>query len=266
MDAAQVRVDPQAAQPASDGGSTDVRVALDRTIYRAGEPIGVDADASESQGSALLTFESALGVEVRVVRVTSGHARAQFRAVDAAGELRAGAAFVRDGALEWSTTPIALAAPGRPRASHLTLAGTQYAAGALAKIAVEAGAGSGTFVVRISHGAPSGSALFASAPALLSIGVSSTQDSAPETATWHPWVRSTGDRAQVMGFVRRTQPPPELSLSEADTQSVSWQIVHSDGERIAVALPERSGRYDVSVLEIADDGSVSAGSSSIVVR
>jgi hypothetical protein len=267
MDAAQVRIDPQAAQPASDGGSADVRIALDKATYRAGEAIGVDASASGSQGAALITFEGALGVDTHVLRVAGGHARAEFRAVDAAGELRAGAAFVRDGALEWSTVPISLAAPGRPGAAHFTLAGDQYAPGALAKLSVDGGGGSGTFIVRISRGAPSGSAFFASAPALLAIGVTSTQDSAPETATWHPWVRSTGgDRAQVLGFVRRTQPPPELSLSEADTQAVSWQIVHGNGERIAIALPERSGRYDVSILAIADDGSVSAGSSSIVVR
>jgi hypothetical protein len=266
MDAAQVRVDPQATQPASDSGSADVRITLDRATYRAGEPLGVDASAPGSQGWALITFDSALGVETRVVRVSGGRAGARFRALDAAGELRVGAAFVRDGALEWSTVPVSLAAPGRPRAAHFTLAGDQYAPGALAKISIDGDGGSGTFIVRISRGSPSGSALFASAPALLAIGVTSTQDSAPETATWHPWVRSTGDRAQVLGFVRRTQPPPELSLSEADTAAVSWQIVHGDGDRIAVALPERSGSYDVSVLAIADDGSVSAGSSAIVVR
>lgn len=265
MDAAQVRIDPQAAQPESNEGSADVRVRLDRPSYRAGEPIGVDAEVPGSQGAALVTFESALGVETRVVRIAGGRAAAEFRAIDAAGELRVGAAFVRDGALEWSTVELSLAAAGRPRAGHFTLAEAPYAPGEVAKIASDDD-GSGTFVVRVSRGVPSGSALFASAPALLAIGVTSTQDSAPEAATWHPWVHSTGDRAQVLGFVRRTEPPPELLLSEADTEAVLWQVERGDGRRIAVALPERSGRYEVSVLAIADDGSVSAGSSSIVVR
>jgi hypothetical protein len=265
-DAAQVLIDPQGAQPASDAGSGDVRIGLDRTTYRAGELVGIDATAPGAQGAALITLESELGIETHVVKVGAGRAAAGFRAVDAAGEVRAGAAFVRDGALEWSALPVSLAAPGRPRAARFRLAAAQYAPGALAKIAIDDAGGGGTYVIRISRGAPSGSALFASAPALLAIGVTSTQDSAPEAVTWHPWVRSTGDRAQVLGFVRRTQPPPELSLSEADTEAVSWQIVRGDGERIAVALPESSGRYDLSVLAIAEDGSVSAASSSIVVR
>lgn len=267
MDAAQVRVDPQAASPASDGGSANVRIALDRAIYHPGDEITVDAESAGSPGEALITFESALGVETRVEKTTGGRAVARLRAVDAAGELSVGAAFVHDGALEWSTVPIALAAPGRPRAEPLSLGSAEYAPGQAVKIAFGGGAvGSGTFVVRISRGTPSGSALFASAPALLAIGVTTTQNSAPETATWHPWVRSTGDRAQVLGFVRRTQPPPELSLAQADTQAVSWDVTRADGAGIAVALPERSGRYELSVLGIADDGSVGAGSSTIVVR
>lgn len=266
MDAAQVRVDPQAPQPQADEGSTGVRITLDRPTYRAGEAIAVDASSPGSQGCALITFESALGVETRVVRSSGGRATTSFRAVDAAGELRVGAAFVRDGTLQWSSVSLPLAAPGRPRPARFILSQAQYAPGEVAKIAVDGEGGSGTFVVRISRQAPSGSALFSSAPALLAIGVTSTEDSAPEATTWHPWVRSTGDRAQVLGFVRRTQPPPELSLSEADTEAVSWQVVHGDGQRIAVELPQQAGRYDVSVLAIADDGSVSAGSSSIVVR
>jgi hypothetical protein len=79
-------------------------------------------------------------------------------------------------------------------------------------------------------------------------------------------VNSTGEHAQVLGFVRRTQPPPELELAEADSEAVWWNVARTDGQGIAVELPSRSGRYDLSVLGISDDGSVSAGSSTVVLR
>ncbi|MGA8575908.1 MAG: hypothetical protein WB609_09570, partial [Candidatus Cybelea sp.] len=267
IDAAQVRIDPQAVAPAAEGGSANVRIRFDRDVYRPGDEIAVDAEAPGSQGVALITFESALGVDLRVARVVQGHAVARLRASDAAGELRVGAAFVRDGAIEWNTAPVALTAPGRPHSAQLSIESGAFAPGAATNVSFDGTpAGPGTFVVRISRGAPSGSALFRSAPSLLAIGVSTTQNSAPETTTWHPWVRSTGDRAQALGFVRRTQPPPEASLAQAETEAVSWEVARAARGTIAVELPTRSGRYDLSVLGIADDGSVIAGSSTVVVR
>jgi hypothetical protein len=65
--------------------------------------------------------------------------------------------------------------------------------------------------------------------------------------------------------VRRTQPPPE-SLAQADTAAVAWSVARGAPEGIPLSLPARSGRYTVSVLDICDDGSVSAGSSTVVVR
>ncbi len=267
MDAAQVTVDPQAAAAATGGASPNVGIRLDRQTYRPGENVNVDAAAPGAQGDALITFESALGVAFRVASAAGGHASARLRAIDAAGELRVGAAFVHDGALEWSTVPVALAAPGRPGSAQLAMTSAEFSPGTDAKIAFAgASQGVGTFVVRISRGAPSGSAFFASAPELLGIGVTTTQSGAPEAATWHPWVRSTGDQAQALGFVRRTAPPPELSLAQADAQAVSWDVARGDSGGIAVTVPQRSGRYDLSVLDISDDGSVSAASSTIVVK
>jgi hypothetical protein len=267
MDAVQVRIDPQAATPTTDAGSANVHIGLDRPTYHPEDQVTVDADAADAKGEALITFESALGVQVRVTKTVGGHAVARLRAVDAAGELRVGAAFVRDGALEWSTVPVALAAAGRPHSDQLSLGGTQFAPGAAAKVSFNGSAfGSGTFVVRVSRGAPSGSALFASAPALLSIGVSTTQNSASESATWHPSINSTGNRAQVLGFVRHTQAPPELSLAQSETLAISWNVGRTDASEMAVPLPASPGRYDLSVLGISDDGSVTAGSSTIVVR
>ncbi|HYL27995.1 MAG TPA: hypothetical protein VEW74_09190 [Candidatus Nitrosotalea sp.] len=265
MDEAQVRVDPQAAAPAIEGGDPNVRITLDRRTYRSGEEIVVNAEDPGAQGVALITYESALGIEHRIARIANGRASAQLRAVDSAGELRVGAAFVRDGSIEWNSTPIVLSAPGRPREAQVAVKSDVLSAQKPARVELDGAAGSGTFVVRISRGAASGSALFASAPSLLSIGVTTTQNSASQTATWHPWVNATGERAQVLGFERRTQAPPELSLAQADTQAVSWDVARGQGGGVNVVLPAR-GRYELSVLGIADDGSVSAAASTIEVH
>ncbi|MBV8582848.1 MAG: hypothetical protein JO241_02545 [Candidatus Eremiobacteraeota bacterium] len=126
--------------------------------------------------------------------------------------------------------------------------------------------GQGTLIVRISRGTPSGSALFDSAPSLLEIGVATTQTSAPAAVTWHPWVDSTGDHAQVLGFVRRSQPPHTVELAQAETQAVSWSVNRSNDASIAVQMPAQSGKYTLSLLDISDDGSVTAGSSIVTVR
>jgi hypothetical protein len=266
VDAAQVQIDPQALAAAGDGTSADVHLALDRNSYRSGEEVTVNADAAGSQGEALITFESALGIQARALRIAGGRAVAHLRAVDAAGGVSVGAAFVRDGAIEWTTQSLALTAPGRPHFTRIANTNAEFAQGEAAKIALDGGAARGTFVVRISRGAPSGSAVFSSAPALLAIGVTTTQNSAPQALTWHPSVNSTGDRAQILGFVRRSQPPPEISLAQADTQAIAWSVARAGADGIAVALPQRSGRYTLSVLDIGDDGSVSEASSIVVVR
>jgi hypothetical protein len=126
--------------------------------------------------------------------------------------------------------------------------------------------GSGTTIVRISRGAPSGGALFESAPALLAVGLAATQVSAPEGTTWHPWVDSTGEHAQVLGFERRSSPPQHLTLEQADTQAVWWNVAHYDGAGITVQMPSTRGRYTLSILTITDDGRVIAASSPITVQ
>jgi hypothetical protein len=267
-DAGAVQVDAHAADPAAaDASSGDVRVTLDRSVYRSGQEVAVAAHAPGAQGDALITLESALGTPATVVPANGGDASARFRVVDSTGALRVGAAFVNGGAMEWTSVPLPLNAPGRPDDATLSLAaGDRYAPGETAKIVlIGAPAVRGTLVVRVSRGEPSGSAVFDSAPALLAVGLTTTQTSAPAAVTWHPWVDSTGEHAAVLGFVRRTQ-PPAISLAQADTGAVSWSVARVDGDAVAVQMPAQSGRYTVSVLDIADDGSVSAGSSDVVVR
>lgn len=268
MDAAQVQIDAEAPAASAQGDDADVQIALEKTLYHAGDDITVTANAPNTpgaQGNALMTLESALGVQVSVAPINNGQAVARFHAADAAGALEAGAAFVQNGAIKWNTAAVKLAAPGRPQFAPLVLPEQQFAPNQNTSVALD-GAAPGTFIVRISRGEPSGSALFDSAPDLLGIGVTTTQSSAPAAVTWHPWVDSNGDRAQVLGFERRTEAPPEIALGQAETDAVWWDIARGNAGRVAVQMPARSGRYILSVLDISDDGSVSAGSSTVVVR
>jgi len=258
-DAAQVDIVAQATQDTSANGSSDVHVSLDRPSYGAGADIRVEASLSGAQGDALITLESATGAATAVIATNGGRASTTFKAVDVPGELRVGAAFVRDGAIEWSSAPLVLDAPGRPQTVALTIGGgTLSLAGAQP--------GSGTLVVRVSRGAPSGSALFDSAPSLMAVGTAATQVTAPAGRTWHPWVDSTGEHAQILGFERRSAQPADLTISDADTQAVQWNVLRDDGHPIPLQLPATRGRYTISVMKISDDGRVLAGSSTIVVQ
>ncbi len=266
MDAAQVQVDPAAPSGSTDGRSSNVRIALDKDAYRANETMTIRADASGAQGKAFISFESAVGTQVQVVPVARGEAVARLRAFNAAGDLRIGTAVVRNGAIEWNTVPVALSAAGRPETSRVALGRSEFAAGAAATIGLDGTNQRATTVVRISRVAPSGSAMFGSAPALLSIGSATTQNSASATPTWHPGVNSTGDHAAMLGFVRRSQPPIDVSLPEAYTESLTWTAVRTSTDAIPITLPQTKGEYTLSILAICDDGSVAAGSSTILVR
>lgn len=267
MDAAQIQVEPQTLQSQNVQANRSVEIRLDRKRYSAGEQVRVRAGLTGAQGSALLTLESASGTQVRVVPVHQGGASASFRVNDEPGVLSAGAAFVRDGALQWDSTPIELDAPGRPLSASVELDKNAYepAAAAVAKI-TGAAPGAGTLIARITRGAPSGSALFVNAPDLLAIGTTATQDTAPEGASWHPWVDSTGAHAIVQSFARRTAPPADLTMTQADTASLFWRVERQTGDTVQFHVPETPGKYVLSLLKIDDDGRVAAASADLIVR
>jgi hypothetical protein len=267
MDADQVDIVPQATQDTSLNGSSNVRITLDRVSYRADEEAYVDAEVDGAAGDALITLESATGTQSVVAPVHDGRASATIRVTDSMGDLRVGAAFVRDGSIAWSTVPLLLDAPGRPMPGVLIVPDAGMQPAATMNVGMrDVSDVRGTAFVRISRGAPTGSALFSSAPALLAIGLTATQVTAPEGTTWHPWVDSTGEHAQVIVFERRTAPPQNLSLEQADTQAVSWSVLQDDGSTLPVQLPPERGRYTMSVLVVDDDGRVISASLPIVVQ
>ncbi|MDQ2872514.1 MAG: hypothetical protein M3R35_05250 [Candidatus Eremiobacteraeota bacterium] len=266
MDAQQVQVVPQALQQTERTNSGDVAISLDRSHYSAGEPVRANAALDGAHGDALLTFESALGTQTALVAASGGRAKASLRALDAPGALSVGAALVTAGTLRWSTMPLAVDGPGRPEPFALRLDREHYAPGSLAKVSLESmRSGSGTFAVRVASGVPSGSALFASAPQLLAIDTTSSQDSAPAEPAWHPWVDSTGNHAQIITFAQRGSPPQDLTLADSDTRNLYWKVDRSTGGSLAVPVPSTPGTYTLSVLKISDDGAVSAGAADLVV-
>jgi hypothetical protein len=267
MDAAQVQVEPQTMETQDAQGSRNVAISLDRQRYTAGESAHVNALLGGAQGSALLTLETPDRTDVRVVNVSGGRATASFHIADAAGVLAAGAVFVRDGALQWSTVPLVVDAPGRPLAATLQLDKAAYLPGATAQVKIaDVRPGSGTAFVRITRGTPTGSALFTSAPDLLAIGTTGTQDTAPQGSSWHPWVDSTGNHALIQTFARRTAPPDDLTMTQADTASVFWTVDRHSGDSLSVPVPSSKGKYVISLLKIDDDGRVTAASTDLVVQ
>jgi len=262
-DAAQVEVASQ-ADASTDDSSAGVRIATDRALYRAGDTVRASATDAGAVGDVLLGLEDALGAEFAVVPSANGAAGATFRVADAPGAVRAGAAFVRDGALEWNVAPVALDAPGRSIAGAFGDVSAPMHPGAI--VAVPMPGGAGTVIVRVSRGAPSGGAAFESAPGMLDVDVTSTVSSAPADATWHPWVDASGQHAPLLGFARRSQPSPEALLAQSDSRAVSWKVGRATAAGFDLTLPSEAGRYVLSVLRIDDDGRVTAATSNIEVR
>ena len=160
-----------------------------------------------SQGDALITFESALGV-ANSVAATSGRPRGREAARRRRGrgaERRRRVRSRRRDRVEYRSAVALRAGTAAPRRA-LSVRSDHFAPGEDARVSFEQGGeGRGTFVVRISRGTPSGSALFSSAPALLAIGLTTTQSSAPE-----------GDHlASVGGFDRRPRADARLRSADA---------------------------------------------------
>lgn len=268
MDAAALQVEPQTIESQGPRASAGVGIVLDRSRYNAGETAQVHAFLAGAQGSALITFESGSRTLEHVVAVRDGRASVALRVNDAPGTLAVGAAFVRDGALQWSSIPLTVDAPGRPVAAQVTLDRPAYSPGSTASAHLRNVRPSpGTVIVRVTKSAPTGSAVFETAPELLAIGSTTTQDSAVDGDSWHPWVDSSGDHAVIQTFARRTAPPADLTMTQADTASVYWTVDHQvSGESISFPVPTAPGKYVLSLLKVGSDGRVSAASADIIVQ
>jgi len=266
-DADQLQVEPQTVQASAQSRNGLVRLSFDRSRYAAGENASIDAFASGAAGFALLTVDCASSTQARIVTVHGGHASASFRILNAPGMVSASAAFVRDGALQVSSAPIDLDAPGHAVSAALSLDRSAYSAGAVA-VATLAGLelGSGTVAVRLSKGLPTGSALFETAPQLLAVGTTETQQSGGAEPSWHPWVDASGKHVQAVTFARRSAPPADLTMTQGELVTLYWNVSRTASDQIRVPVPPQPGAYELSILKMADDGRVAAASGILIVR
>lgn len=265
-DAAQLQTEAQAMQ-SSNASAGAIALAFDRDRYVAGESIAIRAQAAGSSGVVLFTLESAGQTEFHQTPIRSGIAQTNFRIPATAGRLWAGAALVRDGALQSTAVPVSVDSPGRPIETSLLSDRSAYVAGAAATVQLDGvEPGWGTVVVRITQNAPSGAALFEDAPELLSFGTTATQSNAMAGSTWHSWVSSSGTPAFAQTFARRGSPPPDLTMSGSEVTDTYWKVWRAHDTSFEITAPQTPGRYEVSVLKINDDGRVAAGSGFLVVE
>ena len=232
-----------------------------QAAYRAGDAIAVDAGAPGAQGDALITFESALGAR-RACADRRRRAAAHLRAADAAGELRIGAAFVRDGAIEWTTVPLALDAPGPSAFRARSRSNAEFAPATGADVSCSTCRDRRGTSWSASAAARRRAARCSTPRRRCWRSASPRRRTARRNATWHPWVDSTGDHAQVSAsFGARSRRRRRRSRRPKRKPSPGASQRATAGVRCG-AVPAQSGRYTLSVLDIADDGSVSAASSS----
>ncbi len=271
LDASAVLVQPSALSGQTESaGSSDVSVSVDKPRYGPRDRVNVRASASGSSGQALLTLVGARAYDTRLANVAGGSVSSSFDLRDPQGAVRAGATFVRDGALASGTVDLAIDGPGHERDTTIALDKADYAAGDVAHVTLHEGDvhSGATLAVRIADGRESGSALFDDAPAVLGIGVTSVQAPASVDPEWHAYVAPARSKASdIFAAERPRKAPPELpTIGAAAPRTMYWRVARATGETFDVPVPKERGHYVVSVLVMADDGDVGAASASFNVQ
>ena len=270
LDAAAVTVEPSALSGTTSGGASEVTIALDKPRYRVGDKITVRAQASGSNGDALITLDGARTYATRVGVTANGDAVATLELGDPQGDVRVSAAFVRDGAIAIGTIAVTVDGPGHQRATELALDHTTYAPGATAHVTVNDGGESGaaTYAIRIADGPESGSALFDDAPAVLASGGTTSQNPASENPTWHAYVAPASSKANDIFTAEeaRKAPTEPPSLGAAAPRTILWRVQHLSGGGFEVDVPKDPGHYVLSLMKISENGCVGAASVAFEVR
>ena len=270
FDAASVTVAPSALGATTTTGSSDIALVPDKARYKPGEKLTFSAVLAGATGDAILTIEGARPYEAHTVATHDGRATASFTVPASFGDCYLGAAFVKDGALAYSTFKIAIDGPGHPRLTVLSADKTAYAPGEVAKITVHDGdfKGASTIAVRVADGRSARSASFDDAPGLLAVAGTTSQDIASIDPTWHAYVAPAKSTAgDIFAFDRpRASAAPESALAVAAPRNFVWKIERVERETIDVTLPKEKGRFVLSLLKLTDDGDVGAATIPIVVQ
>jgi len=264
LDASAVSIEPRALSgaPPSDLGS--VVIALDKARYHVGERITIRANAPGAGGDALITLDGARTYATRLGAASGGQVTATLDLGDPQGDVRVSAAFVRDGAIALGTARIQLDGPGHARTTELVLDRARYSPGETAHVSVRDGAdrGGATYAIRVADGPESGSALFDDAPAVLSGGGTTSQNPASENPRWHAYVTPANSKASDIFAAEeaRKAPTEPPSIAAAAPRTMLWRVERLAADNFDLAVPRERGRYVISVLKVADNGSVGASS------
>jgi hypothetical protein len=264
LDAAAVVVEPSALAGSSAAAGSDVAIAVDRARYRPVDRAAVHAGVSGAAGDALITLEGARTYQARLAAVTRGEAGLTLDLNDPQGDVRVGAAFVRDGAISLGSLPVHVDGPGHARATDLTLDRATYAIGDVMHVAVHDGPGhdQATFALRIADARESGGASFDDAPDILVTGGTTSQNPAGDNPAWHAYVAPASSKASdIFAAERPRKAPTDIpSIGAAAPHTLVWRIERGDNASFEVPAPAKRGRYVLSILKISEDGDVGAAS------
>lgn len=249
-------------------GSVEAQISTDRPRYRAGERLRADASLSGAVGDAFFDLEGARAMGEQTVASSNGRASASFAVPETVGDAAVGVAFVRDGALEYATRRIAVDGPGHARATTLSADKPAYAPGSVAHLTIADGnerAGA-TLAIRLADTLPAGGASFQDALAVLAGTGTTTQNPTSSDPAWHASVAPSRSTVVDLSGTDHAAPPPSESLGAATEHALVWRIDRADKEGFDVTLPDKPGRYVVSVLKVSDDGDVGAATLALEVR
>jgi hypothetical protein len=267
IDVNAVTVAPQALLGVRSHRSVEAKIATDKSRYRVGEKLHVDASLSGAGGDAFIDFEGARAMGEQTVATSGGRAGATFTVPETVGDAAIGVAFVRDGALEYATQHVAIDGPGHARATALASDKTAYAPGSVAHVTIADGnerAGA-TLAIRLADARALGGASFDDAAAVLAGTGTTTQNPASSDPGWHASVAPVRSTALDLAANDRSAPSAE-TLGAPSERSLLWRIDRAAKEGFDVPLPQTPGRYVVSVLKVSDDGDVGAATLAIEVR
>ncbi len=162
LDANAVTVAPQALLGGQSHRSVEAQITTDKSRYRVGERVHVDASLSGATGDAFVDLEGARAMGEQSVPAPGGRAAATFTMPQTVGDAAVGVAFVRDGALEYATQHVAIDGAGHDRTTALTADKTAYAPGSVAHLTIADGddRAHATLAIRLGDERASGGASF----------------------------------------------------------------------------------------------------------
>jgi hypothetical protein len=270
FDASAVAVEPSALVAGGGGTSGEVRIDFDAERYLVNGRVNLTGTLAGAAGDAFVSVDGARSFAARVVPVRGGQAGAALTVPAGIGDIDAGVAFVRDGAMYYGTRAIPIDGPGHPRATALRADRPAYAPGDTAKISIADGAmhDAATLAVRLGDGIPARGADFVDAPESLAATGTTSQNPASDDPAWHAWVAPARSTAgDIFGFDRpRAGETTDAALAVAAPRALLWRVDENAGENVEVALPQEKGKYVLSILKIMADGDVGAATISLNVQ